>query len=149
MQKFKYKLEALLKLRELEENKLQIELGRINQELLEKKNLIKKHNQDLAIGYSSMEKMLKEGTSARYLQFYPMHTEGHNAAIEKLENEIYSLKEKLKRKVEEVAKAKAAVDVVKKMKEKAKVKFKREIEKKDQEKIDELVQIWRSRNVEV
>ena len=142
MKRYKFKLDALLKLREFEEQKIKIRLGEINKQISEIEAEISKDHRDLDEGYNSQNKLAASGTQGRMMQFYPMFTEGKRRHIEKLETELWSLKRKYQNTLEELKEARGKVKVVEKLKEKDKTDFRKEQTKIDDKKREDLVQMW-------
>ena len=138
MQKYKYKLEALLKLRKFKESALKVELGRINQEISSVNESIKKLKENINQSYQDQEVALSEATSGQMAQFYPRYIQGQREDIKNKENLLYSLQKKYESKLKEVSLAMGETKLISKMKEDDFNKYKHKIEKKQHENREEM-----------
>lgn len=144
MKQHKFKLEALLKLREFKEEKVKIELGRINQEIATNKAKIEELNLSIDLGYQSQSAALGgDGSQGKMIGFYPMYVDGARAHIKALEAKNYSLQKKYQTKLLELNKCRGDVKVMESLKEKDLIKFKKEEDKKLRESIEDIIQIRR------
>lgn len=141
MKKFKFKLEALLKLREFNEKRLKIEIGEILSEIQTTKDRIASIKQDISLSYETQEEMMKNPSSGQVLQFFPYYIEGRKEEIRSRENYLYSLQRKYEFTLGELAKARGEVKVIENLKEKKKTEHKKEVGKKLQENIEEAVMV--------
>ena len=141
--KYKFKLEALRKLREAIEERVKIEVGRINSEIQIRRDRIAEIEAEISLGFNSQESLGASGALGRNFQFYPLYIQGKREEREKLENEIYSLNMQYERKRLELNKARGMVKVVNKLKEKDYKKFRNELNKKEETEIEELNQIFK------
>jgi flagellar FliJ protein len=141
VKKFKFKLDALLKLREFNEYKIKMELGEIVKEMQLHRDRIKALNIDIGIGYDSLEKITETEVSVRVTQFYPIYIKSKWDEIKMREGKI----EELGKEFEEVQKklqvARGEVKVIASLKEEKSLEHKKENRKKEQIKIDEMVQV--------
>ena len=140
MKKYKFKLEALLKMRKFKEKKIKQEIGEIVASIEFNKNKIKKIRSDIDKGYESQEGITGAIVDGRMLRFYPSFFEASYKAIEDIESTIYALEKKYNHKLQELKIAMGEVKVVENMKDKDFEKFKKQIQKKEQEDIEELLQ---------
>ena len=139
MQKFKFKLAGLLKLREFKENKLKVELGHINREIEETKLLIKKLNNDLDEGYDAHEKILYKNAGGSLIRFFPEFFQAKREDIKNKENFIFALQRKMELKREELAQARGEVKVIENLKDKKKQEYNKEMLKKEELMIEDLL----------
>ena len=137
--KFKFKLGALLKIREFKEKKIKQELGSILKDIEEAKTKIIKSKKDINECYLAQEECLKEPSSAHIVQFFPQYIESRKNDQKAQEKILDGLNKKYEEKVQYLAMAKGEVKVLDNLKEKELIKFKKEKEKKFQESIDEIV----------
>ncbi len=142
MKKYKFKLEPLLKIRKLHEEKCKMEIGRLRVQITNLKNEIVKHREDIQEIYDFQEMALAEGISAQELSMHPYFVDGKKANIELLQREIRDLEEEVDEKFQELIQLRADVKVVEKMKEKDYTNFKKDIKKKEFNNIEELNQNW-------
>ena len=144
MKGFKFKLEALLKVRKLKEDQCKMEIGRLQVERQKRIDDIKKQHEGIGQAFSDQEASLTRGASGLDLQFYPYFVQGKRANIQVLESEIKKLDEIIKQKTSELAKLRGDVKVLDSMKEKHQTEYKKKLNKKIDQDIEEQVQIWKS-----
>lgn len=143
MERFKFKLDALLKLREFKEKKIKVELGEIVQEIVRIKEDLKRTHWDLDEGYISQEKLLKSSTQARPVQFYAYYFDSKRNKIKELEKALVIQEELYENKRQELAKARGDVKVIERLKDKKEIEHNKAYEKKQQENLEELASIRR------
>ena len=87
MQKFKFKLDGLLKVREFKEKKVKIELGEILREINDVENKIALANQAISETYDAQEAFMADSNSSgQMLQFFPLFIQGKKEDIKNKEN---------------------------------------------------------------
>lgn len=143
MQKFKFKLDGLLKVREFSEKKIKIELGQLLKEINRVNDLIAKLNRDLDDAYHEQEKILSGHANGNLLKFFPYFVTGKKADIKNQEALKLDLSEKYKLKIHELAIARGEVKVLENFKDKKKTEWVKEKDKKEQMSIEELLMIRR------
>jgi flagellar FliJ protein len=143
MKKYKFKLDALLKIRKLKEETCKMEIGRIQVAISDREEEIKVHNQSIKQAFDDQEAALKEGLTGQELQFHPFFVQGKRANIKMLEGEIANLERQREHKLEELKYLRADVKVIDQMKEKDKQAYKKKIQKKMFDEIEEQVQNWK------
>jgi flagellar FliJ protein len=136
--KYKYKLEALLKLKKFKESTLKVELGKINQEIASVIDSIKNLKGNIEQSYQEQEVVLSEATSGQMAQFYPLYIQGQREDIKNKEALLYSLRKKYENKLQEVSLAMGETKLIAKMKEDDFKKYKHKLEKKEHEKREEM-----------
>ncbi|TDJ03693.1 MAG: flagellar export protein FliJ [Deltaproteobacteria bacterium] len=137
MKKFKFRLDTVLKLREFEEKKAKINLGKVITKMEYIKREIEKLNKEIGMGYSEMQELLKETVDGRTLQFFPAYFAGKEAMIKSKKTELSNLNEELNFRRLELRKAEGEFKSIDKLKEKSFEKFKDEIFKKEQNDLDD------------
>ena len=142
--KFKFKLEGLLKLRHFKEEQLKVELGKVNQEILQVKKRINDLKEHIDETYQSQEKVFAIGADGQFAKFFPYYIQAKREDIENQENLLFSLQKRYERKLAEVSKAMGESKVIHQMKDKDKESWKKEVEKKEQSEIDELLSMRRT-----
>lgn len=143
MQKFKFKLDAVLKMREFKEKKIKIELGEILKEISDVEEKIAAANKAIDETYSAQETFMADPAAGRMIQFFPYFIQGKKEEIKNKENLLWALKKKYDAKITELATARGEVKVMENFKDKKKGEWTKEYNKKQQENIDELLMIRR------
>lgn len=140
-QKFKFKLDALLKVREFKEQKIKIELGQLLKEISSVEEKIALAHKAIDECYEAQDAILRDPTSGSMLQFFPYFVKGKKEDIKNNENLLYALKKKYANKMTELAMARGEVKVMENFKEKKKDEWKKHKDKKEFENIEELIQM--------
>lgn len=139
MQKFKFKLDGLLKVREFKEKQLKIELGEILKEINSVEEKIAEANRAIAETYDAQEAFMRDPSSGQMLQFFPLFIQGKKEDIKNKDNLLWSLRKKYDKKVAELATARGEVKVMENFKDKKKDEWSKEKNKKEQEAIEEIL----------
>ena len=95
MQKFKFKLDGLLKVREFKEKKIKIELGEILKEINIVEEGIAAANAAITETYDAQEAFMRDPSNGQMLQFFPMFIQGKKEDIKNKENLLWSLRKKI------------------------------------------------------
>lgn len=140
---YKYKLEALLKIRKLKEERCKMDIGRIQVRIRELDQEIANHNSGIDEAYELQEKSMQTGANGMEARFHPYFVEGKRAHIDGLTAQKTRLEYHVQQKFKELADLRANVKVLDKMKEKDHKSYKKNLEKKMHETIEEQVQNWR------
>jgi flagellar FliJ protein len=140
-QKFKFKLDALLKVREFKEQKIKIELGQLLKEISAVEEKIALAHKAIDECYQAQEAIMRDPTSGNMLRFFPYFIKGKKEDIKNNENLLYALKKKYTNKMSELALARGEVKVMENFKDKKKEEWKKKKDKKDFETIEELIQM--------
>ena len=143
MKKYKFKLDALLKIRKLKEETCKMEIGRLQVQITNKQKEIAKHNSGIKEAFEGQEAGLSQGMTGQEIQFHPFFVKGKRAHIKQLENEIAELEDYKEKKYNELKYLRADVKVIEEMKTKDREKYKKQLQKKMDEQIEEQVQNWR------
>lgn len=144
MQKFKFKLDGLLKVREFKEKRIKIELGEILKDIQHTEDLISKMNRDIDDTYDAQEKVIANHTDGRMLQFFPYYIKGRKEDIKNKETLLWSLRKKYENKMAELATARGEVKVLDNFKEKKKHEWVKERDKKELEAVEEIIMMRRN-----
>jgi len=139
MKKFKFKLQAVLKLREAKEKKLKTELGEIVQEIQSVKERMQEIDNDVEILYTAHDECLSTPSQGHMLKFYPEAVQGLKADKESNRNLLAALERRYDRKVQELKIAMGETKVMVKMKEKELTLHKKGVLKKEQETLEEIL----------
>ena len=137
MQKFKFKLEGLLKVREFKEKKVKIELADILKEIGNTEDKISKIHFAINETYNAQEKFVADATEGRMIQFFPMFIQGKKEDLKNQEALLWALKKKYAAKIEELAQARGEVKILENFKEKKTLEHRRMVGKKEQADIEE------------
>lgn len=137
--KFKFKLEGLLKLRHFKEEKLKVELGRINRDIQRTKGRISELEEHIKNAYASQEKVMETSTAGQMARFFPYFIQAKREDIKNQENLLFSLERKYQAKLREVSIAMGESKVISNMKDKELEGWKKEKEKKEQAEIEEVL----------
>jgi flagellar FliJ protein len=143
MKGFKFKLEAVLKIRKLKEEQCKMAIGRIQVRIRTLEGYNKKHNLGIEQAYQDQEQGLEQGMTGRELQFHTFFVGGKRAHINQIDNEIKGLQEEVDEMYEQLKHLRADVKVIHEMKEKEVIKYKKKISKKQFEELEEQNQNWR------
>ena len=143
MKKFKFRLEALKKLREFKEKRLKVELGEILREIRNVEDRLDEISHEVDEGYRSQETVLEEDTEGRLIKFYPMFFQGKAADRVKNKEKLKELNKKYNDKLEELKIARGETKVLEKLEEKEFTKFKKTQERKEQEELEETFQMMK------
>lgn len=143
MKKYKFKLDALLKIRRLKEETCKMEIGRIQVQIRELEKQKQNHNDGIRDAFESQEVGLKTGLSGQEARFHPYYVEGKRAYIKYIEAKIDELEKRKEEKLEQLKFLRADVKVIEQMKEKDQKAYKKEIEKKQFAEIEEQVTNWK------
>lgn len=143
MKGFKFKLEAVLKIRRLKEEQCKMQIGQIQVRIAQLKSFLAEHEKGIDKAYADQEISLAGGMSGQELQFHPFYVSGKKAHIDHINKELSDLDKMAQEKYAELAKLRAEVKVIDDMKEKQKKQYKKQLEKKQFAEIEEQVQNWR------
>ncbi len=138
MKRFNFKLKGLLKIREVVEQKVKIELGEILQQINNLRDEIIVLNHDISEGYKSQESVSRNHATAKMLEFYPYFLEGKREHIKFRKDQIKQLQVKYDEKIEQLKKARADVKLIEKLKEKELKKYNKEKNRLEAATIEEL-----------
>lgn len=142
MKGFKFKLDAVLKVRKLKEDQCKMELGRLQVEKQKRIDEIKKQNLGIDKAYGDQESTVQKGATGLDLRFYPYFMQGKRTNIMLLEQEIAEIEKDIAHKNKELIDHRANVKVLESMKEKQQMKYKKELNKKIDQDIEEQVMNW-------
>ena len=144
MQKFKFKLDGLLKVREFKEKKIKIELGEILKEIGDVESKIAFANKAIDETDEAQESFMRDLSSGKMLQFFPVFIQGKKEDIKNKENLLWALRKKYDVKIAELAAARGQVKVMENFKEKKFGEWKKDKNKKEMESIEEILMMRRN-----
>ena len=138
MDKFKYKLDPVLKLRNFEKKKVEIHLGQINKKILDIGNNIKEVTQQINEAYSVLNKSKDQRIENSYVLSLPHLLKVKTKELEKFQEELSTnqrLRNEVIQKLNEVT---GRFKIIEKDKQKKEVSFKKEKQKKIEQEIQDL-----------
>lgn len=147
MKKFKFRLEAILKLKKMEEEKVKMDIGKIQFQINTREQQVAIEHQEIELAYSTHQAELAKGLKGDEITFHPYFVEGKKKKIGILENEIKELNTKKEELLVKLGQARAQTKVYSEMKDKEKSKYRKEINKKQEENIEESVRMWNYQRV--
>lgn len=136
---FKFKLDGLLKVREFNEKKIKIELGKILKEITELENKIEFANKSIDETYDAQEVAMKDISSGKMIQFFPFFIQGKKEDIKNKKTLLWALNKKRNDKIAELATARGQVKVMENFKEREKKEWLKEKNKKEMEAVEEIL----------
>ena len=139
MRRFKFKLRAVLKMREFKEKKIEIELGKILARIHQVKNEIMNLKKDIAEAYDSQERVMKQPLKAKTLEFYPYYIRSKHDHILAREKTLETLDVEYQNKIREMQLARGEVKTIDNMKDRQFQEYRREYHKKEQQNIEEWI----------
>lgn len=142
MQKFKFKLESVLKMKTLLEEQCRNELGKI---IVEKKKIedeIERNHRHIDASYAERESHLKQGQSAAHASFYPELAEGYRARIEDLKKSAQEVENRIAAKKAELNEKRAELKLMSNLKEKELTQWKKAYNKHVDQTVEEMVMMW-------
>jgi len=139
MEKFNFKLQGLLRLREFKEDRLKNELGEIVRLLNQTRDDISKLNKEVDEAYLAQEKVLIKSETAQMAHFFNYFIRGKKEHIKDKEAKLYSLERKYEIKAAELSQAMGEVKVIDNLKQKSFEEYKYKLNKLEQANIEEFV----------
>lgn len=142
MRKYHFKLDAVLKLRKLNEENCRTELGILNRTLEQLEERIAHERAEIDKYYQIQEVSLKAGASAGKLQSFPGLVAAKNKYLELLQREKKRQEDLIVEKKQELAVLRGELKVMENLKEKDFGEWKKAYNKEVDEKVEEQTQIW-------
>ncbi len=142
-QKYKFKLEAVLKMRKIREDQCKMEIGRIQVEIQKIKDQIAEQNAGIGEAYEMQEQALKDGSTGQESRFHPYFVTGKRSHIESLERDMGELEQRVARMYQILTQFRADVKLIEKMKDKDQKKFQKARDKKINADLEEQNQMLR------
>jgi flagellar export protein FliJ len=142
MKRYQFRLEAVRKVRTMNEETCRSALGLLMVERQNLVELIESIRNDIASAYKEQEQHLATGMRAGHLAFFPQSVSGREAKIKEVQNEMAKLDLKIEEKKIELNAKRAELKVVEKLKEKDFMEWKKKYNKETDLKVEEMVQLW-------
>ncbi|MEI8345893.1 MAG: flagellar export protein FliJ [Pseudomonadota bacterium] len=143
MRQFKFKLQALLRMREFKEDRVKVEMGKIVQNMNQIREQIAKINHYIDEGHEAYAHKSEDKDGARYFKFIGEFIHFQRAALKQKEKEMREWQAKYDTKIQELEVAMGEVKVIENIKEKRFGNYRKELNKKMEEDVQE-VAIMRS-----
>lgn len=141
MKKHKFKLDAVLKIRQAKEKKIKSELGQIVQEVQRVKDRMQEIDNDVDVLYGSQEQSILTPASGRMIRFYPEAVQALKSDKVANGNLLSALERRYERKVQELKAAMGETKVMNKLKEKDFAAHKKQALKKELETLEEIIML--------
>lgn len=142
MKRYKFRLEAVLKVRRMVEESCRNELGMLMVEKQNYLNEVTTLESDIRDTYHAHEKAMGEGMKASHVSFFPQVVEGKEAHIKQVKHQITDVEKRIELKLEELREKKAELKAVEKLREKDFDLWKKAYNKEVDMKVEEMVQLW-------
>lgn len=142
MIQYKFRLEAVLKVRKMVEEACRNELGIL---MVERQNFldeITNLESNISETYRLHELALGGGMKASHVSFFPQVVEGKEAHIAQLKNKIQDINTRIDSKLEELKIKRAELKAVEKLREKDFDLWRKATNKKIDMNVEEMVQLW-------
>lgn len=143
MKGFNFKLDALLKLREFNEQKVKTEVGQALREISRIQNNMKEIENSIKKTYQAQEEVMKEPNDAHMLKFFPFYLKSRTEDLKVQEGLLKKANEKYEEVLQELKKARGEVKVLDNMKTRKKDEFKKKKNKKESEDIEDILNLRR------
>jgi flagellar FliJ protein len=142
MKKYEFKLEAVLKLRKLNEENCRMELGALMLEMQKIDNQVEYEKQQIDIYYKMQEEALKVGAGGAQLQLIPNMVAAKTKNIQLLNRDKRKQQQLIDAKRQELAVVKGELKVMENLKEKDFQEYKKALNKEIDQKVEEQTQLW-------
>lgn len=142
MKRYKFRLEAVLKVRRMMEESCRNELGMLMVEKQKYLTDISTLERDITNFYSANEKAMGEGMKASHVSFFPQVVEGKELHIKQVNEQIRNVEARIKDKLIELTEKKAELKAVEKLREKDFEQWRKAYNKDSDMKVEEMVQLW-------
>jgi flagellar FliJ protein len=142
MKKYKFKLDALLKIRKIKEDQCKMHIGQLQVHLTSLRDEVAQHHKDINEAFELQEQSLVGGASGLETMFHPYFVQGKRTHIQKIEEEINQFESKVQQMYARLNEFRADVKVIQEMKEKDQKKYKKDLDKRMNAEIEEQVQNW-------
>lgn len=142
MQKFKFKLESVLKMKTLLEEQCRNELGKI---FVEKKNIedeIALMRKNIEAMYFENESHLKTGMKASHASMFPQLSSAYQAKIQELQRMMSQVDKRIEEKKTELNEKRAELKLMSNIKEKEFNTWKKAYNKHVDESVEEMIMMW-------
>ncbi len=131
MEKFKFRLEGLLKIHKMKEERIKIELGKILQGIQYSKERIVELNANSALIYKTYERELRDSMKGSMLQFLPEEVSANKNKIKIEKEKVAKLEEEYQKKIVELNSARGDTKLIGSLKDKRKSDYIKSVRRKE------------------
>lgn len=142
MNAYRFRLEAVLKLRKLKEENCRMELGQLLTELQRIENQLLHERAEINKYFKIQEGSLKNGIKGSQIQAFPMLVEAKEKNIQLLLRDKKKQEQLVETKKQELAVLRGELKVVENLKEKDYTEFRKALNKEIDQKVEEQTQNW-------
>ncbi|MFY7993980.1 MAG: hypothetical protein ACOVP4_11850 [Bacteriovoracaceae bacterium] len=142
MKKYAFKLEAVLKLRKLNEENCRMELGALMLHMQKIESQIEYEKAQIDNYYKMQEDVLKAGAGGAQLQLIPNMISAKTKNIQLLNRDKRKQQQLIDEKRQELATVKGELKVMENLKEKDFNEYKKAMNKEIDQKVEEQTQLW-------
>jgi flagellar FliJ protein len=143
MIKYVFKLEAVLKVRKMAEERARQDLGRLQMKKSLLQSDIKTQYIDIDQLYTNQDQHLKDTVRPSILLFYSKSIEAKKSVIEQLKKKEKEMDQQIKVQMDFLIQKKAELKMIENIKDKDVAQYKKKFERDQNIKIEEQVQIWK------
>ena len=143
MKGFNFKLDALLKLREFNEQKVKTQVGVVLKEINRIEEKINEIDKSIRETYQSQEELMKKPSDAHMLTFFPFYLKSRKDDLKIQQNLLEKSNEKYTELLNELKQARGEVKVLDNMKGRKKKEFVKKKNKKESEEIEDILNLRR------
>jgi flagellar FliJ protein len=143
MIKYVFKLEAVLKVRKMAEERARQDLGRLQMKKSLLQSDIKTQYIDIDQLYTNQDQHLKDTVRPSILLFYSKSIEAKKSVIEQLKKQEKEMDQQIKVQMDFLIQKKAELKMIENIKDKDVAQYKKKFERDQNIKIEEQVQIWK------
>ena len=141
---FKFKLDALLRVQKLKEQKAKMELGKILQEIEKENYEIESLNNNIEEIYKSQEQLLDNNTKGNMLSAFSRFIGVARKNIENHKQCISALKNKYDEKVKKINTILGEVKILNNLRDRHKEEYKILLNRKEEEDIEDIINMRRA-----
>jgi len=142
LKKYAFKLEAVLKLKKLNEENCRMQLGTLMMEMQKIENQIEYEKLQIDGYYKMQEDVLKNGATSSQLQLVPNMIAAKTKNIQLLNRDRRKQQQLIDAKKQELVTVKGELQVMEKLKEKDFATYKKAVNKEIDQKVEEQTQLW-------
>lgn len=142
MKKFTFHLDSLLRLRKINEDRIKFELGELNTKKIKILTDINTCRDSIEYLFKQQEESLINDKKINIMGSISDGLAGNRAKIVQLKKNLEYLEYDISNKTNELVEAKGKVKVLENLKEKEYTKFMKRYKRKEQEKLEEQVNLW-------
>ncbi len=142
MKRYQFRLEAVLKVRKMEEETCRNALGLLMVERQRLLDQVESLKAEIAAAYRSQESAMGQGMRARHAAFFPVLVEGKDAHIKHVHGLIEGVEKQIEERRVELQRRRADLKAVENLREKDFLAWKKAANKEMDQKVEEMVQNW-------